>query len=478
MLFNSINFLFFIIVFFCLYWFVFKNNLKKQNLLILVASYIFYGWWDWRFLSLIAISTVIDYLMGYLINESVLKSRKRIFLSISLLSNLGMLGFFKYFNFFIYGFSDLLDIFGLNVNISTLNIILPVGISFYTFQTLSYTIDIYRGRINATKNLIAFASFVSFFPQLVAGPIERASKLLPQFEIKRKFDFDKARDGVRQILWGFFKKIVIADNLSQNVDYIYSNYSDLDPSILLLGAIFFSFQIYCDFSGYSDIAIGLAKIFGFELMTNFKYPYFSKNIKEFWHRWHISLSTWFRDYVYFPLGGSINGSFNHIRNIILIFTISGFWHGANWTFITWGFLHGIAYIPLLILNKSGKIWKNLDYIRNKYLNWLRNFVSILLTFSFVTITWIFFRANSITIAIDYLKLMFQKGLFTFPSQQRANIPILVIFIMVEWIQKDKVHPLQIGNLNVVLRYCIYLVVSFVILLFGSDSDMSFIYFQF
>ena len=349
MLFNSYEFFIFLPIVFFLYWFVFKNNLKFQNTLILLASYVFYSWWDWRFLSLIIISTIIDYLIGLKIYKSNDLHIKRYYLLFSIIVNLGILGFFKYYNFFIDSWIILLNSVGYYPSsVWTLNVILPVGISFYTFQTMSYSLDIYYNKLKPTRDIISFAAFVSFFPQLVAGPIERASNLIPQILNKRTFKYNNGVQGLRLILWGMFKKVVVADSLSLQVDYCFNNYHTLNGGLLFLGLIYFSFQIYCDFSGYSDIAIGTAKLFGIDLMKNFKYPYFSRNIAEFWRRWHISLSTWFRDYMYIPLGGSKMGKWISIRNIFIIFIISGFWHGANWTFIAWGLCHAIIYIPLFL----------------------------------------------------------------------------------------------------------------------------------
>lgn len=337
MLFNSIEFLIFLPSVFILYWFVFNKNLKLQNTLILISSYLFYGWWDYRFLCLIFVSTIVDYFAGINISNQNSNHKRKLFLWFSIVFNLGILGFFKYYNFFIDSWLELLSSFGYEIkSIYTLNIILPVGISFYTFQTMSYTIDIYRGQLKPTRDFISFASFVSFFPQLVAGPIERAKNLLPQILGRREFQYKQGIQGLRLILWGMFKKVVIADSLAPTVNKIFRDYELLDGGILWLGLIYFAIQIYCDFSGYSDIAIGISKLFGFNLMTNFKFPYFSRNIAEFWRRWHISLSSWFRDYLYIPLGGSKNGKSKSLRNIFTIFLVSGLWHGANWTFIFWG----------------------------------------------------------------------------------------------------------------------------------------------
>ena len=352
MLFNSLDFAVFLPIVFVLYWFVTNKSLKAQNFLIVIASYVFYGWWDYRFLALILFSTLVDFAIGLKLRNENNPKYKKCFLWISIIVNIGLLGFFKYYNFFVENFVAAFTFFGNPISPNTLNIILPVGISFYTFQTLSYTIDVYKKSLNATTDFISFAAFVSFFPQLVAGPIERASNLLPQILNKRKFSYQNAVDGCRQILWGLFKKIVIADNCAVFANLIFDNNLDYGGSTLILGAIFFAFQIYGDFSGYSDIAIGISRLFGFNLMQNFAFPYFSRDIAEFWRRWHISLSTWFRDYLYIPLGGSRGGLNMKIRNTFIIFIVSGFWHGANWTFIVWGALNAIYFLPLLLFNKK------------------------------------------------------------------------------------------------------------------------------
>jgi D-alanyl-lipoteichoic acid acyltransferase DltB (MBOAT superfamily) len=363
MLFNSLEYFLFLPIVFFLYWFVFKKDFKLQNLLILISSYVFYGWWDWRFLSLIAISSGLNYILALKIDHSNNQRTRKLLLAASIIANFVILGFFKYFNLFIDSFSLLLVSFNISTNYSSLNIILPLGISFYTFQTLSYTIDIYRKKIPAVANPITFFTYVSFFPQLVAGPIERATNLIPQFVNKRTFSPELATDGLRQILWGLMKKVVIADNCALLVSQIFDSPSDTHSGILILGTILFAFQIYGDFSGYSDIAIGTSKLLGIKLMTNFRYPYFSQNMSEFWQRWHISLSTWFRDYLYIPLGGSKGGTWMKIRNTFIIFIVSGFWHGANWTFIVWGALHGIYLISSIILSKPKE--KILDFLKLK-----------------------------------------------------------------------------------------------------------------
>ena len=355
---------------------------------------------------------------------------------------------------------------------------MPVGLSFYTFQSLSYTIDIYRNKLKATTNFINFFAFVSFFPQLVAGPISRATNFLPQFYKKREFDLNLAKDGMRQILWGLFKKIVIADNAAIQVNYIFENYASLPASSLWLGAFYFAFQIYGDFSGYSDIAIGTARLFGFNILRNFAYPYFSRDVAEFWRRWHISLSTWFRDYVYFPLGGSRGNKWNNARNILIVFIVSGFWHGANWTFIAWGLLNGL-YLVILYLTKINR--KHLDIVaENSVFPDLREFLEILSTFILTSIAWVFFRAKNLSIAFHYLGGMFNTSIIQHPVSVAVLriVPLIFIMVIVEWLQRKKNHGLEIDQINKPwLRWGIYYSIILMILLLGGKQQ-SFIYFQF
>ena len=479
MLFNSLVFFLFLSIVFVLYW-LFRNQLKLQNIIVLISSYIFYGWWDWRFLSLIVISSLADYFIGLWLDRSEKKTKRKLLLALSIVVNIGILGFFKYFNFFIDSAAGFLNQFGFQANPTSLQIILPVGISFYTFQTLSYSIDIYRRQIEPTKDVIAFFAFVSFFPQLVAGPIERARNLVPQFLKKRTFDPVNAGDGIRQMLWGFFKKIVIADNAAVYANEIFTNYSDHTGGTLLLGAVLFGFQIYGDFSGYSDIAIGTARLFGFSLMQNFAFPYFSRDIAEFWRRWHISLSTWFRDYVYIPIGGSRVSRIKQIRNVFVIFLVSGFWHGANYTFIAWGAAHALLFVPLLIFNKNRRYTQ---YIENREL--LRNpqiILKILLTFLLVTVAWIFFRAQTIGEAFDYIGKMIQT-LFDAPVK-KFNIsaqPVffaLILMLILEWINRKEKHGLQIKNWPAAARWFIYVFIALFIFMFGRFEQTEFIYFAF
>ncbi len=490
MLFNSIDFLIFLPVVFSIYWFVVNRNLKLQNLFIVLASYVFYGWWDWRFLSLILFSTIVDYSVGLALLKEDKLVKRRMYLWTSILVNLGFLGFFKYYNFFLDNFVTAFTFFGKEINANSLNIILPVGISFYTFQTLSYTIDVFRRKLEPTRDFIAFAAFVSFFPQLVAGPIERATNLLHQFYQKRIFDKEKARDGLNQMLWGFFKKIVIADNCARYADLIFNNSADFSGSTLLLGALFFTFQIYGDFSGYSDIAIGTARLFGFNLMQNFAFPYFSRDVAEFWRRWHISLNTWFRDYLYIPLGGSRVETWKKIRNIFIIFLVSGFWHGANWTFLAWGALNAIFFLPLLLSQRNRKHIEVVAY--GRVFPTLREFGYMLATFVFTVFAWIFFRAEDITHAFSYLAGIFSSTLFvapSFPGLKGAYylLVVILIFILIEWQGRDKQYGIeQLGvkwkkPFSKVVYYLIVyaLLYQVVTILMGSGGEaQQFIYFQF
>ncbi len=479
MLFNSIDFAIFVPIIFILYWFVTNKSLKIQNFLIAISSYIFYGWWDWRFLLLILFSTVVDYSIGIKLSKEKKESKRKALLWLSILVNLGFLGFFKYYNFFVDNFVSAFSFFGTSINAQGLNIILPVGISFYTFQTLSYTIDVYKNKLEPTKDFIAFTAFVSFFPQLVAGPIERATNLLPQFYKKRVFNYEKATDGLRQILWGLFKKIVIADNAAQIANEVFNNSENHTGSALLIGAVFFAFQIYGDFSGYSDIAIGTSKLFGFNLKQNFAFPYFSRDVAEFWRRWHISLTTWFRDYIYIPLGGSRGGTWMKLRNTFIIFILSGFWHGANWTFIVWGALNAIYFLPLLLLKRNRV---NTDIVaRGKSLPTLKEFLSILITFTLTVLAWIFFRAENIGHAWSYLSTIFSKSLFESSSCHNTETPIRLIlfFIIIEWIGREGNYAIEnIKNrFNIAIRWSFYLILITLIGLY-KGMDQQFIYFQF
>lgn len=483
MLFNSIDFAIFLPIVFILYWFVTNNNLKLQNFLIVAASYLFYGWWDWRFLSLILFSTIVDYTVGRKLRIEENQTKRKILLWTSILVNLGFLGFFKYYNFFLDNFITAFSFFGTEIKANSLNIILPVGISFYTFQTLSYTIDVYKRKLEPTKDFIAFSAFVSFFPQLVAGPIERATHLLPQFYKKRTFDYSNAVDGMRQILWGLFKKIVIADNCAEFANQIFNNSADLNGSTLVLGALFFTFQIYGDFSGYSDIAIGTSRLFGFDLMRNFNFPYFSRDIAEFWRRWHISLSTWFRDYLYIPLGGSRGGTWMKVRNTFAIFIVSGFWHGANWTFIVWGALNAVYFLPLLLTSNNRN---NLGIVaKGKNFPTVKELFLILATFGLTVFAWIFFRAENIGHAFSYISGILSASLFEIPKfsrMDRALITIFLIgtFVLIEWYGRENEYAIErIGiGWKKPLRFATYYLIAFAIMYFGNFNENQFIYFQF
>lgn len=479
MLFNSIDFAIFLPIVFLLYWFVADKHLKVQNVLLLVVSYIFYGWWDWRFLSLIIFSSFVDYFVGVKLSVTEKPLKRKLLLLTSVSVNLGLLGFFKYYNFFLENFVEAFSFLGHSINPQGLNIILPVGISFYTFQTLSYSIDVYKKKLEPTKDIIAFFAFVSFFPQLVAGPIERATNLLPQFYKKRVFEYEAATDGMRQTLWGLFKKMVIADNCAIYANQIFLNYSDCSGSTLLMGAIFFAFQIYGDFSGYSDIAIGISRLFGFNLMRNFAFPYFSRDIAEFWRRWHISLSTWFRDYLYFPLGGSRGGLSMKIRNTFIIFVVSGFWHGANWTFVVWGALNALYFLPLMLLDKN-RIHTD-TVAEGRFLPTFREFTRMAITFFLTLIAWIFFRSDSVVMACNYIYRMFSRSLFSFPdvSTSRAIPFFILFFILMEWLQREKQHALQVsrGSIPLIVRWGFYYILVFAIIQYRG-AQQQFIYFQF
>lgn len=482
MLFNSFDFVIFLPIVFGIYWLL-KGQLKIQNTFLLISSYFFYGYWDWRFLGLILLSTLIDFGIGINLSKTVENQTKRkVLLMISLVANLGMLMLFKYYNFFLDSFEDAFSFFGHPIAVDRLNIVLPVGISFYTFQTLSYTIDVYRNKIKANNDFIAFASFVSFFPQLVAGPIERAEHLLPQFSYTKKFDYTLAVEGLRQILFGFFKKMVIADNCASFVNESFGHVESFSSFSLWLGAIMFAFQIYGDFSGYSDIAIGTAKLFGFKLNENFNYPYFSRDIAEFWRRWHISLSTWFRDYLYIPLGGSKTTKIKVIRNTFVIFIVSGFWHGANWTFIIWGLLNALYFMPMLLMKRNRK---NIDIVaNNSTFPSLYEVFGMGLTFFMSTIAWVFFRAESVSKAWEYIKGMFSSlsSQISFDNKRGVILMffLIVILILFEWLGRKNSNTLQVVTKlqSRYIRWSVYFIILFLIGMYAQTNETAFIYFQF
>ena len=480
MLFNSLEFAIFLPVVFLLYWFVFGRNLKLQNLFVVVASYVFYGWWNWRFLFLIAFTSLCSYLSGLLIERFRMDPGKAKTVNVlNIVVNLLILGVFKYYDFFVTSFADVF--LGGKTEGLLLHVILPVGISFYTFQALSYSIDIYRGKMEPTRDVIQFFAYVSFFPQLVAGPIERATNLLPQFAKPRVFAYETGVDGMRQILWGLFKKMVIADNCAVYVDQVFSTYQSQTGSTLLLAAVLFAFQIYGDFSGYSDIAIGTAKLFGIKLMRNFNVPYFSRDIAEFWRRWHISLTTWFRDYVYIPMGGSRCSKAKIVRNTFVIFLLSGFWHGANWTFLAWGTYHALLFLPLIL---SGKNRKYRDVVaQGRVLPTWKECGQMLLTFFLVTIGWILFRAESIAQAGDYFLRMANVSLFSVPLliNRSYYIPLMIgilVMLAVEWIDREKPAVLSFSRKHPHwLKFSVYYALTLYLFWFGGKAE-SFIYFQF
>lgn len=477
MLFNSFEFALFLPLVFLCYWFVVNKNLKLQNLFIVAVSYLFYGWWDWRFLILIAFTTLCSFLSGTLIEKHRDKKTAKIIATSNIVLNLGILGVFKYFNFFSENFGKLFEVFGYTLDWVTLDILLPVGISFYTFQALSYTIDVYKRKIEPTHDVVSFFAYVSFFPQLVAGPIERATNLLPQFYVKRQFDYAKAVDGMRQILWGLFKKMVIADNCAIVANDIFNNYADYNGSTLFLGALFFTFQIYGDFSGYSDIAIGTARLFGFNLMRNFNFPYFSRDIAEFWRRWHISLTTWFRDYIYIPLGGSRGGKLMSFRNTMIIFLVSGLWHGANWTFIVWGAFHALLFLPLLLTGSNRK-YTDLVVAENRKLPTIKELGQMLFTFLLALVGWIIFRAETIGHAWDYIVNMFTNSPLSLPMVWgKKSIILIMILMIVEWIGRRNQYALEIMPKNRVARWSIYFAIAVCVFWF-SGKGATFIYFQF
>ena len=515
MLFNSFEFAIFLPIVFLLYWFMFDYAMRKckrqllwQNLFVVIASYIFYGWWDWRFLILIAITTLLSFLSGIGIEYAPTQRSKKAVMIANIIINLGILGIYKYYDFFATQFARL---FGIESDFLLLHLILPVGISFYTFQALSYSIDVYRKQIQPTHDIVAFTAFLSFFPQLVAGPIERATNLLPQFQKKRTFDYATAVDGMRQILWGLFKKIVVADNCATYVDTVFADISNQSGSTLVLAAVLFTFQIYGDFSGYSDIAIGTAKLFGIKLMRNFNVPYFSRDIAEFWRRWHISLTTWFRDYVYIPLGGSrpnipeairqkgdkaLEARYTKwiaVRNTFVIFLLSGFWHGANWTFVLWGAYHALLFVPLLLLNKNRRYRDTVatitlpdGTIKTKLLPSLKEAGQMLMTFALAVLGWIIFRATGLKTLSAYIAGIFDNSLFSIPwlMNRQYYIPLAInifVLLIVEWLNRTKQHGLQRIIAIPLLRYALYILLAWIIclmFLLNIDSSNQFIYFQF
>lgn len=477
MFFNSINFVVFLPIVFLLYWFVPNKSKSSQNFILIVASYYFYSCWDWRFLFLLLFSTLLIYVTALKIESSISAMSRKFWLWVSISLSLAFLGIFKYYDFFVTSFSDLANGLGLHVSPILLKLILPVGISFYTFHGLSYVIDIYFKKIKAERNIVDYSLFVSYFPLLVAGPIERATHLLPQLKVKREFNFEKAKEGIYQIIWGLVKKVVIADTCAIYANAVFDNYNAMNSLSLILGAIYFAFQIYGDFSGYSDIALGTSKLFGIDLLKNFDFPYFSRDIAEFWRKWHISLTTWFRDYLYIPLGGSRGSKWFQIRNVFIIFLVSGFWHGANWTFIAWGFINALYFIPLLLLRRNRN---NIDAFKIAFnLESLRIIFNILITFTLTCLAWIFFRAKTISDALSYIKRMltdlhFVPQYFKFERYSYEIIIMVLLFVIIEWNNRYKIEPLSGKYAWLKVSFSIISIIAL-----GIFTDYkNFIYFQF
>ena len=477
MFFNSLHFAIFLPIVFILYWVIGAKSKINQNYILILASYYFYSCWDWRFLFLLVFSTLLDYVSGMKIEKSQTPFERKMWLWICVTINLGFLGVFKYYNFFATSFTELVHSFGFTASPILLKLILPVGISFYTFHGLSYIIDIYYQRIKAEKNFVDYSLFVSYFPLLVAGPIERATHLLPQLKVNRKFEFNKAKEGIYQIVWGLVKKVVIADSCAIYANEIFNHYNSMNSWSLILGAIYFAFQIYGDFSGYSDIALGTSKLFGIDLLRNFNYPYFSRDIAEFWRKWHISLSSWFRDYLYIPLGGSKGNKLFQVRNTFIIFLVSGFWHGANFTYVAWGLINALYFLPLLLLNQNRK--NVADFTLGFNFDSVRTLLNILSTFSLTCIAWIFFRSKTITDAFLYIKRMFENQKFSieyFRIERYSNelLALVLIFVIIEWNNRHKLEPISGKWSWLKLSLCLAAIVAL-----GIFSDYKeFIYFQF
>lgn len=489
MLFNSIDFAVFLPVVFILYWFVVNKNLKVQNLFIVITSYVFYAWWDWRFLFSILFITIVSYLVGWGLAKEKNPGRQKILFYIGVFSSLSLLGFFKYYNFFQGNFITAFSFFGIAIKARSLNIILPVGISFYTFKALSYIIDVYKQTFAPESDFVAYAAFVSFFPTLVAGPIDRANSLLPQFHNERIFDYGKAVDGLRQVLWGLFKKMVIADNCAEFANLIFNNSANYPGSTLLVGVFFFSFQVYCDFSGYSDIAIGTSKLFGFDLVKNFAFPYFSRDIAEFWRRWHISLSTWLRDYIFFPLRRKLlrqkrlPGWVVQSLPPFVTMLISGIWHGANWTFIIWGALHGTYLI--IENNLKPPVDRFFEKSQSKIISGFYQIFQIGFTFMLVCLGWIFFRADTITHAISILLKIFSRSLLSIPyiegwKNSLATVMLILIFTFIEWLGKENQYAIEKLGLSWPrpVRWALYSSIIFLIGMFMQTTETPFLYFRF
>ncbi len=476
--FNSLAFLIFLPLFFAAYWSLRRLHYRWQNLLLVLGGYLFYAWWDWRFVPLLAGISLVDYLVGRGLAKTEAPGGRKLLLAASLLVNLGALFVFKYFDFFVSGFADILRLFGLRANPAVLRFILPIGLAFYTLKTLSYTLDVYRRKLEPTRDPIAYLAFVSFFPHLLAGPIERAKHFLPQLESRRTFDADEAADGLRQMLWGFAKKVLVADLAARAVNNVFLAYGAQDTPALLAGVFLFAVQLYGDFSGYSDMAVGTARLLGFRSVRNFAYPYFARNIAEFWRRWHMSLMSWLRDYIFYPLGGPLKGKGRWIVNTLVVFLISGLWHGADWTFIIWGLLNGVYFIPL-ILKKEPPVTKGIAGGKRWYPS-LKEAARMAGTFLLVCLGWVFFRADSLPQALGYL-----EGIFVHPSfggvthgYLKAPLIAAVGLLLVEWFQRRRRHALRLKGWPRWARWAAYYAVALLLILFGAYGNLEFIYFQF
>ena len=486
MLFNSLTYAIFLSIVFAIYWLLGKNY-KWQDIALLLASYVFYALWDWRFLGLLVGMSLIAYISGYaIVNSEKLRVNSKACLIANIVIDLGILAIFKYYNFFVGSFAEL---FGLQNSIHSLKIVLPLGISFFTFQAIAYVVDVYKRKIEPT-NLVDCLLYIGFFPKLLAGPIERPTNLIPQIQKPRVFEYDLAVDGCRQMLWGLFKKVVIADNAALYVNQVYGDYANQSGSTLLLAAILYTTQIYCDFSGYSDMAIGSAKLLGFRFSDNFLFSYFSRNMNEFWRRWHISLNTWFVDYVYIPLGGSRDGKWHTIRNIMIVFLLSGLWHGADWSFVAWGAYHGLLLVLLILLNRNTKYEHVVAY--DKILPTFSELGQMLLVYVLATFGWMMFRADNMSQFIDYTARMCTTDLLSMPKLQGNTILFMNIALMfiIEWFMRRQKHGLDFNispihnkpytihyTLYAAMRYTLYTLITILILLFGGHTE-NFIYMYF
>ncbi len=474
MVFTSLTFIAFYALVFALYW---QFDKQGQNRLIVLAGVVFYGWWDWRFAVLLLVTTGIDYWVGLELESERSETRRKAWLLVSLVSNLGVLGFFKYFNFFADSFVRFSGLFGFRPSVMMLRVILPMGISFYTFQALSYTIDVYRRQLATVRDPVRYFCFILFFPHLVAGPIVRAKDLLAQFNRRRTFNGETAPDALRQMLWGFFIKVVIADNLAPIVNAAYARPDASSGWQLLYATVCFAVQIYCDFAGYTHIAIGSARLLGIDLMRNFAYPYFSRSIPEFWTRWHISLTRWFREYLYIPLGGSQVVVRRWIANVLLVFVVSGLWHGANWTFLIWGAIHGLLYLLYVaVWPRSRRLAAELP---GRERATVVSLAQMALTFAFVCLAWVFFRAASVTEAVMILRKIVVDVATTAPAitDKRSAIWIAIL-LSLEWIQRDHANPLHLEHLSRPVRWTIYYAMTSLMFMFAPLRYAPFIYFQF